>query len=74
MVIGVFITAQSALSELEHLVEITSPDDRIINCCLQVKQHIVHVILLTEDINLRNKAICNNILVSTKSDLVAKHS
>ncbi|XP_011177396.2 transcriptional protein SWT1 [Zeugodacus cucurbitae] len=68
------VQAQSALSELEHLVEITSPDDRIINCCLQVKQHIDHVILLTEDINLRNKAICNNILVSTKSDLVAKHT
>ncbi|XP_018800565.1 PREDICTED: probable replication factor C subunit 1 [Bactrocera latifrons] len=67
------LQAQSALSELEHLVEITSPDDRIINCCLQVKQQIDHVILLTEDINLRNKAICNNILVSTKSDLVAKH-
>ncbi|XP_069966727.1 uncharacterized protein Swt1 [Bactrocera oleae] len=68
------LQAQSALSELEHLVEITSPDDRIINCCLQVKQQIDHIILLTEDINLRNKAICNNILVSTKSDLVAKHT
>ncbi|XP_039961798.1 uncharacterized protein LOC120775617 [Bactrocera tryoni] len=68
------LQAQSALSELEHLVEITSPDDRIINCCLQVKQQIDHVILLTEDINLRNKAICNNILVSTKSDLLAKHT
>ncbi|XP_012162899.1 uncharacterized protein LOC101454433 isoform X2 [Ceratitis capitata] len=68
------LQAQSAMSELEHLVEITSPDDRIINCCLQVKQHVDNVILLTEDINLRNKAICNNILVSTKSDLIAKHT
>ncbi|XP_053949102.1 uncharacterized protein LOC128857384 [Anastrepha ludens] len=68
------IQAQSALSELDHLVEVNSPDDRIINCCLQAKQHVDHVILLTEDINLRNKAICNNILVSTKSDLIAKHA
>ncbi|XP_036319176.1 LOW QUALITY PROTEIN: transcriptional protein SWT1 [Rhagoletis pomonella] len=68
------LQAQSAISEREHLVEISSPDDRIINCCLQAKQHVDHVILLTEDINLRNKAICNNILVSTKSDLVVKHT
>ncbi|XP_067635189.1 transcriptional protein SWT1 [Eurosta solidaginis] len=68
------LQAQSAVSELEHLVEVTSPDDRIINCCLQVKHHVEHVILLTEDINLRTKAICNSILVSTKSDLLANNT
>lgn len=39
---------------------------------MQAKEHIPNLLLLTEDVNLRNKAICNNILVSTKSDLVAK--
>ncbi|XP_065364549.1 transcriptional protein SWT1 [Calliphora vicina] len=66
------LQAQSALDERQRLVDINSADDSIINCCLQAKEHVRNLLLLTEDINLRNKAICNNILVSTKSDLMSK--
>uniref|UniRef100_A0A1A9WQZ5 PINc domain-containing protein n=1 Tax=Glossina brevipalpis TaxID=37001 RepID=A0A1A9WQZ5_9MUSC len=68
------LQAQSAIDERRHLIRITSPDDSIINTCLQVKEHIKNAMLLTEDINLRNKAICNNISVTTKSDLLTKHT
>ncbi|XP_055911469.1 transcriptional protein SWT1 [Eupeodes corollae] len=67
------IQAQSSSDENKHLIKVTSPDDSILNCCLQVKEHIDNVMLLTEDINLRNKALCSDILVSTKSDLISKH-
>uniref|UniRef100_A0A1A9VWV9 PINc domain-containing protein n=1 Tax=Glossina austeni TaxID=7395 RepID=A0A1A9VWV9_GLOAU len=67
------LQAQSAIDERRHLIDVSSPDDSIINACLQVKKHIKNVLFLTEDINLRNKSICNNILVSTKSDLLTKH-
>lgn len=64
--------AQTALEEREHLIDVNSADDSIINCCLQAKAQIPNLLLLTEDVNLRNKAICNNILVATKSDLLSK--
>lgn len=67
------LQAQNAIDERRHLIDVSSPDDSIINTCLQVKKHIKNVLFLTEDINLRNKSICNNILVSTKSDLLTKH-
>ncbi|KAL9883964.1 uncharacterized protein ACN427_011006 isoform 1-T3 [Glossina fuscipes fuscipes] len=67
------LQAQNAIDERKHLIDVSSPDDSIINTCLQVKKHIKNVLFLTEDVNLRNKSICNNILVSTKSDLLTKH-
>uniref|UniRef100_A0A1A9V015 PINc domain-containing protein n=1 Tax=Glossina austeni TaxID=7395 RepID=A0A1A9V015_GLOAU len=67
-----YLQAQCAIDECQYMIKISSPDDSIINSCLQVKLHIPNIILLTEDINLRNKAISNNIPVSTKSDLLAK--
>ncbi|XP_055845247.1 transcriptional protein SWT1 [Episyrphus balteatus] len=67
------IQAQSSGDENRHLIKVKSPDDSILNCCLQVKQHIDNVLLLTEDINLRNKAMCSDVLVATKSDLISKH-
>ncbi|XP_005186135.1 transcriptional protein SWT1 [Musca domestica] len=66
------VLAQTALEEREHLIDVNSADDSIINCCLQAKAQIPNLLLLTEDVNLRNKAICNNILVATKSDLLSK--
>ena len=68
------LTAQTALEERNHIIAVNSPDDSIINCCLQVKENVPHLIFLSEDVNLRNKAICNGILVSTKSDLISKHA
>uniref|UniRef100_A0A1A9W6A4 PINc domain-containing protein n=1 Tax=Glossina brevipalpis TaxID=37001 RepID=A0A1A9W6A4_9MUSC len=66
------LQAQSAIDERRHLIRITSPDDSIINSCLQVMEHVKNIMFLTEDTNLRNKAICNNIPVTTKSDLLTK--
>uniref|UniRef100_A0A1I8P987 PIN domain-containing protein n=1 Tax=Stomoxys calcitrans TaxID=35570 RepID=A0A1I8P987_STOCA len=66
------VLAQTAVEERDHYIEVNSADDSIINCCLQAKTHVPNILLLTEDVNLRSKAICNNILVSTKSDLVSK--
>lgn len=68
----VFVLAQTALEERDHYIDVNSADDSIINCCLQVKSHVPNLLLLTEDVNLRNKAICNSIMVSTKSDLISK--
>ncbi|XP_075157390.1 swt1 RNA endoribonuclease [Haematobia irritans] len=66
------VLAQTALEERDHFIDVNSADDSIINCCLQVKRHVPNILLLTEDVNLRNKAVCNNILVATKSDLISK--
>ncbi|XP_073833423.1 swt1 RNA endoribonuclease [Musca autumnalis] len=66
------VLAQTALEERHHLIDVNSADDSIINCCLQAKAQIPNILLLTEDVNLRNKAMCNNILVATKSDLLSK--
>ncbi|XP_055373465.1 transcriptional protein SWT1 [Condylostylus longicornis] len=50
-------------------IDIENPDDHIINCCLQLKSYNLNYILLSNDINLRNKAICNQIICSSKDDL-----
>ncbi|KAI9585249.1 hypothetical protein GQX74_001096 [Glossina fuscipes] len=61
------LQAQCAIDECQYMIKISSPDDSIINSCLQVMLHIPNTILLTEDVNLRNKAISNNIPVSTNA-------
>ncbi|KAH8281336.1 hypothetical protein KR018_010089 [Drosophila ironensis] len=67
------IQAQSAYSEAEHLIEINCPDDSIVNCCLQLKQKVMRMVLLTNDANLRLKAKANSIEVATRSQLLAKY-
>ncbi|KAM8720395.1 hypothetical protein ACLKA7_006444 [Drosophila subpalustris] len=64
------IQAQSALEEAEHLIEVDSPDDSIVNCCLQLMAQVPHLTLLTNDANLRLKANASSILVSCRSDLL----
>lgn len=44
-----------------HLIEIENPDDKILNCCLQVRSYSRHCILLSNDFNLTNKAIASGI-------------
>lgn len=61
--------AQNALEEQQAMVNIKSPDDSILNACLQVKQHVPNVILLTEDVNLRNKCAFNNITATAINKL-----
>ncbi|XP_066156939.1 transcriptional protein SWT1 isoform X2 [Euwallacea fornicatus] len=49
-----------------------SPDDKILACCLQAKTKFDSVILLSNDINLRNKAITNTIKAYSSKDFVKK--
>ncbi|KAH8374937.1 hypothetical protein KR200_009445 [Drosophila serrata] len=67
------IQAQSALEEAEHLIDVDSPDDSIINCCLQLKEQVPNMMLLTNDSNLRLKGIASDIQVSCRSDLLADY-
>ncbi|KAJ8951282.1 hypothetical protein NQ318_008185 [Aromia moschata] len=44
-----------------------SPDDKILSCCLQAGERYEHVILVSNDVNLKNKAMVNDVTVcSTK--------
>lgn len=67
------IQAQSALEEADHLIKIDCPDDSILNCCLQLQAQVPHMILLTNDANLRLKANASNIQVSCRSDLMSTY-
>ncbi|KAH8314979.1 hypothetical protein KR074_006382 [Drosophila pseudoananassae] len=67
------IQAQSAVDAAEHLIEVDCPDDSIVNCCLQLKEEVPHMMLLTNDANLRLKGNANNIEVSCRSDLMAQY-
>lgn len=54
---------QSSLDDGNHLIKVDSPDDRILNCCLQfhTKGYTKNLLLLSNDINLRNKALVSDI-------------
>ncbi|KAH8267265.1 hypothetical protein KR026_010454, partial [Drosophila bipectinata] len=67
------IQAQSAVDAAEHLIDVDCPDDSIVNCCLQLKNEVPHMMLLTNDSNLRLKGKVNNIEVSCRSDLMAQY-
>lgn len=55
------IKGQKAADHNHKLVEVESGDDDVLNCCLQVKESGKKVILLSNDVNLRNKALFNEI-------------
>jgi rRNA-processing protein FCF1 len=57
-----FFVGQSATESVKkHLIPISSGDDEILNCCLQIKEITKKVLLLSNDKNLRNKAFVNRI-------------
>lgn len=62
------IRGQSAIENEHKLVDIQNSNDDIINCCLQFKHSFGNVMLLTNDINLMNKAICSQIDTFSKSE------
>lgn len=47
---------QGAVQHTNYLIDIANSDDKIFNFCLQVQQHAGHVILVSNDVNLQNKA------------------
>lgn len=63
---------QNAKHSKEELIPIEGNDDEILNCCLQIQKTCKNVMLLSNDVNLRNKAIINDIKVlnSTKAELL----
>ncbi|XP_059618928.1 uncharacterized protein LOC132263272 [Phlebotomus argentipes] len=63
------VKGQSAVHENELLIHAFSADDSIINCCLQMKEKSNRVILLSNDTNLRNKALCSGITSMSPKDL-----
>lgn len=56
-----FVTGQSVKEDRRELIPIDSGDDRILNCAFQLKELTNKVLLLSNDINLRNKAFVNEI-------------
>ncbi|TDG49361.1 hypothetical protein AWZ03_004229 [Drosophila navojoa] len=68
------IEAQSALEDADQLIDIDSGDDSIINCCLQLKEQLDLMILLTNDNNLRLKALASSIRVATCYQLISYRS
>lgn len=65
------ICGQSAMDNEDKYIAIWDANDSIINCCLQFKQKFGNVVLLTNDMNLRNKSICSHIPAFSKSELEA---
>lgn len=58
------------------MIPIEMPDDNIINCCLQVRQIIAgyptELMLLTNDVNLRNKALFSGVQAFAFNELIAE--
>lgn len=54
-----WVTGQSVKEDTRELIPIDSGDDRILNCAFQLKELTNKVLLLSNDINLRNKAFVN---------------
>lgn len=55
------IKGQKATDHGIKLIDVQSGDDDVLNCCLQVKESGKKVILLSNDVNLRNKALFNDL-------------
>lgn len=67
-----FYSGQKAIDDKNHLIDVTSPDDRILNCCLQLKNQSKEVILVTNDKNLSNKAMLSDIEAITSKTCLEK--
>lgn len=64
---------QKASEDTQHMIDIRGADDRILNCCLQLKQHSSDVILVSNDINLRNKSLASGIWAINSSEYLLKY-
>ncbi|XP_023012487.2 swt1 RNA endoribonuclease [Leptinotarsa decemlineata] len=49
-----------------------SPDDKIISCCLQAAEKYETVILLSNDLNLKSKAMINHLTACSEHDIIMK--
>ncbi len=61
-------SGQKATEDCEHLIDVANADDKILNCCLQVLRQPREAILITNDINLCNKAMASGITAMTSKE------
>lgn len=54
-----YFVGQSIIEDSREVIPIESGDDRILNCAFQLKEVSDKILLLSNDINLRNKAFVN---------------
>lgn len=54
-----WVVGQSIIEDGRELISINSGDDRILNCAFQLKEVTNKIVILSNDINLRNKAFVN---------------
>ncbi|XP_062700460.1 transcription elongation regulator 1-like [Aedes albopictus] len=71
------VKGQSTVEAAVHLVPVENPDDHIVNCCFQVRQIIAgragtDLMLLSNDVNLRNKALVNGVPAFGYGELMAE--
>lgn len=58
---GRIFKCQGAIKHDQYLITIQNNDDHVINFGLQVYEHIKNVIIVSNDINVRNKANSNGL-------------
>ncbi|XP_013187068.2 transcriptional protein SWT1 [Amyelois transitella] len=63
------IKGQSLRDSNSHIYPCELPDDEILNCCLQQAERGKSVILVSNDKNLCNKAVINNVKCTSTSEL-----
>lgn len=70
------VKGQSTIEAANPIIPIDNPDDNIVNCCLQLRQIIsgyrTELMLLSNDVNLRNKALVNGVQAFSFGELMAE--
>lgn len=64
-----FVKGQTSIESNKNLIEIENSDDKILNCCIQLSQKTKAVLLLSNDVNLRNKSLIHQVNAYSKIDL-----
>lgn len=64
-----FVKGQTSIEANKYLIEIQNADDKILNCCIQISQNTERVLLLSNDVNLRNKSIIHQVQAYSKIDI-----
>lgn len=61
------------MDDTQHIINVKGADDKILNCCLQLQCQQKEVTLVTNDINLSNKALTNAIEAITSRECMKKY-
>lgn len=67
-----FIIGQKATEDKTHEIDVASQDDRVLNCCIQLKNKSIDIILATNDKNLANKALSEKIEAITSQECLER--